>query len=259
MIQAQLHGKAPSELTWSEDILTSNIFGLLKYLSTPETTVDILRCSFNLDNRSLVIPDDTERIIYFFWPRLLNSEPDLVLLLDSSHGTHVIGIEAKYLSGKSSSEDLNVEEDDRNNRQRDQLAREIEDLFEPENYQLLGISKERILSINMIYLTLESYMPREELQDTINSLRNQENQVDGKEVLFWLSWKSIHGVLRERIMQGSDGYIKDDLLKYLTRKDLISYSGYSVRSVLPVSWNYSREKQLPVHHVIKINWQYRSI
>jgi hypothetical protein len=41
MLQAQLHGKAPSELTWSEDMLTSNIFGLLKYLSTPGSPKEI--------------------------------------------------------------------------------------------------------------------------------------------------------------------------------------------------------------------------
>jgi hypothetical protein len=93
--------------------------------------------------------------------------PDLVLLLESIQGTHVVGVEAKYLSGKSSTEDLAVEEHERANGQRDQLAREFGDLCDSGNYPLLGIAEDRVLSVSMIYLTMETYMPRDELKTTI--------------------------------------------------------------------------------------------
>jgi len=259
MIQAQLHGKAPSGLTWSEDMLTSSIFGMLKYLSSPETTINILQNSVNLENDPLKLPDEIAKISYIFWPRLQRSEPDLVLVLHCPDGEHLVGIEAKYLSTKSSVEDHSVEQSERtHSSQRDQLAREIEDLHDVRNYAELGIRHERILSIRMIYLTLESYMPRDDLQDTLDSIRLNEAGSFSPERLYWLSWKSMYSAIKTIPRSGADQLIAEDLLKYLKRKDLITFPGFTLTSVNNLGWVYANSKKRPINPVAPISWNYRS-
>ena len=55
-------------------------------------------------------------------PGCILCESDLIIRLDDKTGRHLIFVEAKYLSGKSSEEDLSIEEP------YDQLAREWDNL-----------------------------------------------------------------------------------------------------------------------------------
>ncbi|WP_141335925.1 hypothetical protein [Paenibacillus sp. tmac-D7] len=259
MLQAQLYGKTSSELTWSEDILTSNIFGMLKYLSSPAVIVNVLRNAISLDNRALFIPNDIQGTSYHFWPKLRNSEPDLVLVLHSSQGDHLVGMEAKYLSKKSSTEDYTIDETERTNGQRDQLAREIEDLYVVANYSKIGLKQDRILSISMLYVTLESYIPRNELAETIRSIQVHGKCSFTKEQLYWLSWKSIYSSLTDVPLSATDGLIIDDLKSYLARKDMKTFNGFNVSHVSKLAWAFKKNVRYHASPVESLSWGYRRI
>ena len=90
MLQAELHGKLPSEASKSEDVLTSNVFGVMK------------NCDYNfflkpwLESIGLKIPtEDIEKAKFSFWPSFVDgTEPDVVIDMPN----YFIVIEAKYLS-----------------------------------------------------------------------------------------------------------------------------------------------------------------
>mgnify|MGYP001228060682 CR=1 FL=1 len=116
MLTAELKGKVPSKLANSEDLLMSSVFGSLKYLSSPSYLQAILQSSFNTNGANLKFNTAFTECNFEFWPRLINSEPDLLLhLKDAEEEEYIICIEAKYLSGKSSEEDTTVEIDERQN------------------------------------------------------------------------------------------------------------------------------------------------
>ncbi|GIQ69555.1 hypothetical protein DUZ99_18680 [Xylanibacillus composti] len=257
MIQAQLYGKAASELTWSEDVLTSNIFGLLKYLSTPEVLLTILQGAYNLDYEPLVFETHIERISYTFWPRLQNSEPDLVLILHAKSGVHIIGVEAKYLSGKSSEEDLLASIQDRDNKQRDQLAREIEDLHDSANYPMIGVEESSILSIRLIYLTMESYIPHDELQASLESLKAHSACQFPSKHLYWLSWKTFYDNLKCTNPSATDSMILTDLRSYLNKKSIRTFSGFSMKPVGILNWCYTKNRKRPLQIVPSLTWKYK--
>ncbi len=257
MIQAQLYGKAASELTWSEDVLTSNIFGLLKYVSTPEVILSILQGSYNLDGESLQFERDVERISYRFWPRLNRSEPDLVILVHTSNGDHIIGVEAKYISGKSNVEDLTKDSD---SKQRDQLAREIEDLYDTTNYPIIGVDEASVLSIRLIYLTLESYMPVEELHASLESVQlHALCPAFAPQDLYWLSWKSMYDNLRCESPSATDTLILHDLRSYLDRKNMRSFAGYTINPVNYLTWHYAKQVSKSLTAVAPITWNYKEL
>lgn len=131
MLHAQLHGKLSREQENLEDILTSNVFGTLSYLSAGdgimrllarcegEVTAELRRC---LEELSL---SDTQAE-FVFWPWLeaagcKRCQPDvLIRLTGMGHIRVLVLIEAKYRSGKSS---FAANLDDTASRPNDQLAR----------------------------------------------------------------------------------------------------------------------------------------
>ncbi|MDL4842461.1 hypothetical protein [Aquibacillus rhizosphaerae] len=100
--------------------------GTFEYLSSPNYIRDVLSKSSNISGRLLNLTHSMSEASFYFWPNLENSEPDVVIhFKDERQNEYLICIEAKYLSDKSSYEDEEVDLQDRSNRERDQLAREI--------------------------------------------------------------------------------------------------------------------------------------
>jgi len=109
MIDALLQGKLTSRQENMEDILTSNVFGMLQYVPperglfpflalarTPETHEKHCCPLKNLLGESYAVE-------YRFWPTWQDRQPDVELRIKSSDvDLYLIGIEAKYRSGKSS-------------------------------------------------------------------------------------------------------------------------------------------------------------
>ncbi|SDT10364.1 hypothetical protein SAMN05444162_3093 [Paenibacillaceae bacterium GAS479] len=243
MIQAQLHGKAPSELTWSEDILTSSVFGLLKYLSTPNITARFLSGAVSKEFTPLLLYEeigDIEDIEYYFWPRLKRCEPDLAIVLHGKGGTHLVGVEAKYFSGKSNTEIQS--EDDMSFKEpyvMDQLAKQLEDFYCAVAEGKFDKSRP-IQSVSLVYLTLQTFLPIQEIQDSLDSLERNGILEAGLRRLYWLSWKSLYAQLDcpEGGPTKADQLIIQDLRALLARKDLHGFLGYNIIEVSQLDWTF---------------------
>ncbi len=131
MTVAEIHGKISETGTnlseRMEDLLTSDIFGCMRYLPDQDALIPFLQTAYSLHGNILTIPGDVRRVHWSFWPWLkvvgrIPCEPDVVLGLETEENdVHLILVEAKYYSGLSSEEDERAEPND-------QLARELDNL-----------------------------------------------------------------------------------------------------------------------------------
>ncbi|MGD0783714.1 MAG: hypothetical protein ABSA30_12725, partial [Candidatus Aminicenantales bacterium] len=186
MIQALLHHKLTDKQENMEDILTSNVFGLLKYARPECGLFRFLARAQTLDGHfplaDLVARGDTQpaRVEYEFWPGWMTEncepcQPDVVVNICSASRL-VVCIEAKYWSGKSSlaAEDKDDDEDEgdlgddagadfdeggNGRRPSDQLAKEWSHLVA----RATKLDARPVL----IYLTADLSCPRDELRDSI--------------------------------------------------------------------------------------------
>ena len=96
MLQAELNGKLPSEATRSEDVLTSNVFGIM---NNCDRSLFLMPW---LESIGLIIdPLYVEQAEFSFWQRFEDgTEPDVVIDMPG----HFIVIEAKYLSNLGNDE-----------------------------------------------------------------------------------------------------------------------------------------------------------
>jgi hypothetical protein len=110
MIIAELSGKVsencPAPERW-EDVLTSNVFQLMRYLKPEFGIVPFLNQTLENNNiPSQLDPDRAWKAEYYFWPLGMKKgrEPDLVIYLKSENVNYLFTIEAKYHSGTSDTE-----------------------------------------------------------------------------------------------------------------------------------------------------------
>lgn len=130
MLMALLRGKLSLDQENMEDILTSNVFGVLKYLPPGVALVPFLgKAATPEPEKEYPLANLSSDVVvkYEFWPWLAEpgralSEPDVLIRIDDPDGKRIVVlIEAKYLSGKSS-------EEDGTEHPNDQLAREWDNL-----------------------------------------------------------------------------------------------------------------------------------
>ena len=162
MLQAMIHGKLTREGEGLEDLLTSNIFGLMKYLPSEAALLPFLSLAKDpLRDHSLAswLKGTLKVESFRFWPTLAHPkcfgcEPDVDIVFLHDDGTKAwILIEAKYRSGKSSEA---IEDTERPN---DQLAREFDNLR--------SISEQRGITRHaLVYLTTDYTCPQKELQES---------------------------------------------------------------------------------------------
>lgn len=90
MYQAEIHGKLPRTLAYSEDILTSNVFSFFKYANRKLFLYRYLNgLGINVSE------SQAESAVFDFWPTFDDyTEPDLVLMV----GDYYVLVEAKYTS-----------------------------------------------------------------------------------------------------------------------------------------------------------------
>ena len=125
MIPALLRGKLSREQENMEDVLTSSVFGQLQHIPASLGLARWLNLAVTVvgppESR---VPSTIVAAEYTFWPWLSTpgspgAEPDVVIQArDECERQHLIVVEAKYRSGKSSEEDPEVEHP------ADQLARQ---------------------------------------------------------------------------------------------------------------------------------------
>ena len=101
-----------------ENLLTSDIFGCMRYLPAQYALIPFLQTARSLHGNTLTIPGEVLGVHWSFWPWLklagrIPCEPDVVLGLETEENhVHLILVEAKYYSGLSSEEDERAEPND---------------------------------------------------------------------------------------------------------------------------------------------------
>ena len=202
-----------------EDILTSNVFGLLRYIQPKEGILKYLSCAEDNDgNRPLKylsslseIPQ--ESIKYEFWPwweesGCIGCEPDLVLSIKIPDKKDLLLlVEAKYLSGKSS------EADEDYDTPTDQLAREWD------NLRLRARAGKSDKTPILVYLTAHYAFPKKDIDNAVGEFIEKRPSL-AEPIIYWLSWRHLH-----EVCDNSSTLVHDDLRDLLNRLNLQFYNG----------------------------------
>jgi hypothetical protein len=241
--------------TVDEDQLTSDIFGLLKYLPPATILWSLLRTARSFEKphsstllyeMSIELPDSAQ---YFFWPTSKAGEPDLVVLISGSRGERAaLVVEIKYTAGKHdrpapvtageiASE--TVAPIEHPHRDRDQLARYFIALFESQIHLREGTvvspalrakvsdrtsHDQRLLdSVEpskrfLIYLTDDDVVPDEDISNTREALEQGPTKIEWAGRLFWLSWRSFYEAIESTLDESvTSSPMHPDLLRDLLR------------------------------------------
>lgn len=216
MLYAELHAKVGEEALEAEraeDVLTSTVFGTLFTAAEAgagwESLTAWLRCARSLQGQTAPVPRVVTELEYWFWPRLREAEPDVVMQI----GELLIVVEAKYFANKSSSGVAGHE--------RDQLAREWRSCGEEAAVggtgARAGVSlaiatcRERVL----IYLVrrIRWRQAREELAASLAVVPDAR--------LYLLAWEDLDPVLETVPARWSK-----ELQAYLQRRRLSAFRGF---------------------------------
>lgn len=216
MLEAEIKGKIP-EIQAMEDILTSTVFGLLKYIVDKGVLLKILENAKTLSNKSFQDSINVNLIDYtteiLFWQRIPGyGEPDLIIRFKNNKKPELIlCIEVKYYSSKSG------EGDD------DQLRRYFEGLD-------FTSSIKNSIFLGVIYLT--KYPSKDELESSLFYMK-KHNIADSENKLFQLRWYEVTKAIEEydiKSLDERDRKILFDLLKYLHHKNLVEFTHFTFLS-----------------------------
>lgn len=236
---ALLRGKLSRDQENMEDVLTSNVFGVLKYIPLEAALIPFLSKARTPGGEfPLASLSSYAEATFEFWPWLEEPnctpcEPDLLIRINYPHGEKILVlIEAKYRSGKSSEEEPNTSCAQSELPPKDQLSREwknLKSLAEKESAQPV-----------LIYLTADIGCPTEEIEASQQALENRK-QVRG--TICWLSWRHLPAII-----VNSEHEMLRDLAAVLHRLSLIFLGGFSkFVSPGPIRWTFVSRK-------IKFNW-----
>jgi len=212
-----MKGKIP-QVQGMEDVLTSNVFGLLKYITSNEVLLEILRHAKTLTAKSFLdcvgFDLKTWTPEFLFWEQVGHyGEPDLIIKFTKGiEPALILGVEVKYYSSKGG------EGDD------DQLRRYFDGMLE-----YASISKSTFLGL--IYLT--KYPSRREISESLSYI-TEKGATYAEDKVFQLKWFEITAGIEcqdlRKSLAARDRMILDDLSAYLRHKNLISFSEFSFRS-----------------------------
>ncbi len=228
MIQAVIEGKSLG-YEYTEDILTSTVFGTIKYLKPDAVLIPFIESAFLYDkNRTTLWKKLNSEgielrcyrdIEYVFWAWNQHyGEPDLILIFRNHiHGEDdfLLVVEAKFKSGKSG---IN---------ENDQLVRYFDAInINIENFTETAISSFKGIKGYIVYLTeSEAYLDISATNQIIQSKYN-----DIRENVFHLRWHQLYKVF-EKMYSFYTTYEKaivDDLMLYMEKVGLRDFSGISL-------------------------------
>jgi len=239
VIHALLNGKLSRDYEHLEDVLTSNVFGLLRYLNPSRGLLQFLSYATSLDSRYPVrhlaeLPD--AKVSLEFWPRwnepdCRSCEPDVVIRIDSIDEPLLICVEAKYRSGKSSLAEEGEES------ATDQLAKEWA------NLSLIARREGR--KPLLIFLTTDISIPVKDLEDSTRNVLAHDPL--GKPEMLWLSWMRVEDATTPaRNTEGVERRVADDLMALLERLGLQmpKFEGVAIpQSTVPLAWSFAHESR----------------
>jgi hypothetical protein len=238
MLMALLRGKLSREQENMEDILTSNVFGVFRYVSPTESVLPFLAEAEDGDGKHPLASLGDALVAHEFWPQWKDAfgsvcEPDVVLRIDADDRRLIVLVEAKYLSGKSSWAD------DDPQRLTDQLAREYE--------TLVRIAADEKREPALVYATTHAGYPADDIGASAREY--QEKYPDQRPAIFWLSWCKIPDVF------GSSRHTALlDLVAMADRMGLTFFKGWpDLAYVSDLEWQFKPSAALvPVTH---FDWQ----
>jgi len=207
-----------------EDLLTSDIFGPLRYLPFQEGLLNILlqAKNYNNDDRISLDKGDKNPIPKIrFWPKLARSEPDVLI----EFGTYLFMVEVKYLSGKSGHFIENwTEQGNFESASYDQLGREFLDLLDfPGKFQrrsLIYLTSHRTLRVNDIKAGYEA----------IITTHPKNCGIWYQDNTYWLSWFTVHESISNLLDKQQDYYqrlILTDIKSLLHKKGFRFFEGFA--------------------------------
>jgi hypothetical protein len=117
MLRAEIHGKIADDAhdvsERKEDILTSNVFGSFRYLPAGLALIPWLGHAEACDAAHPLVAADVTDAEVFFWPKVGDREPDVLVLLKAPGGmVDLVVVECKYHSGKSQAAGADDGDDD---------------------------------------------------------------------------------------------------------------------------------------------------
>lgn len=264
MVHADLHNKLHAGSTSrSEDVLTSTVLGLLRYLPGALYAFLLRARAVTLNGGTLVVSEPggflggllspSMPMQLIFWPRLgKHGEMDALAIAELEGGApvHFIGIEAKYLSEKS-----DAQRDAAEGMARDQLAAYWRGLSAHQFTRPRGLPRPRKLpGYSLVYLTAQLSPPTEELEESLWALA-EKHDTDAPR-LGWLSWREAWAVAHEwrQSAKQPEQLIGSDLCALLESKALIPFQGLAELNVRPPpssagfwaeAWNFPCPPILP--------------
>ena len=252
LIQAVLRGKSLG-YEWKEDVLTSTIFGLLKYIRPDMLLIPFIESAFLYDEKRTKLWEELfsegielrcyREIEYFFWAwNQYYGEPDLILIFRNHiHGLDdlLLVVEAKFKSGKSGTNE------------KDQLVRYFEAINNDiDNFTESSVSNFKGRKGLIIYLTEAQAHLDIAASNKIIQTRYQEVE----ERVFHLRWHQLSKTT-EKMYPFYTVYEKamaDDLIMYMDKLGLRHFFGISLpdNSLIstlslkhPIFYNYKNKKQ----------------
>ena len=228
MTIAEIHGKISEAGTnlseRMEDLLTSDIFGCMRYLPAEKALLPFLHTANSFHGNAFSIPDKIVKVHYTFWPWLKSlgctpCEPDVVLGLETEgRRVHLVLVEAKYYSGLSSEEDERPEPND-------QLARELDNLDTVSCVTLGWKPRVDITSRTLLFVTQHMGIPGDLLAQSLAEYRRKR---DKEGDMFWTSWRFLPSILEHSLEKESipeNIAVLEDMLRLLLRKELTTFRG----------------------------------
>jgi hypothetical protein len=225
MLQAQLRGKLTRKEEDLEDLLTSNVFGSIKYVPSEDALLPLLATSIDIDgNAPFVALQPVSSTEYHFWPWVQEQgcegcEPDVLARIRCLTGKNIIVfIEAKYLSDKSS-------EATEGDLPTDQLAREWDNLT-------CLADRENAMPL-LLYVTADMGFPRKSVEESRQEyMRKRKKDMS----VFWISWRKL-----PKLFSYARHQILNDLVEVLRRQGLIFFEGILKPELFNVEWSFKAE------------------
>ncbi len=228
-----------------EDLLVSNVFGCMKYVTPQDGLVKILSSSEDMSGKALSVPfGSIVEVNYKFWPWVHEEgcngcEPDVLIDINLEKSKVLLFVEAKYFSDKSS-------EADEGTVPQDQLAREYDNLRRK-------AEQESALPI-FLYVTDDICYPKESIAESdieYAKKRNEHLQV------FWVSWRTITRLFPE----AKKDSILYDLTQMLIKQGLFFFEGAPKLKSVRIFWSFDVMKEWSWGLVKNeaISWKYERV
>lgn len=222
MLQAQLKGKLTRGEEDLEDLLTSNVFGSIKYIQPEEALLPLLASSRDGDgNVPIHVTQPISSVEYRFWqwiqePGCQGCEPDVLIIIQLTGKQKIIVlVEAKYFSDKSS-------ESTEQGTPTDQLAREWDNLT--------WLAKREEATPILLYVTADLGYPKKSIEDSLQEyVQKRQREMS----VFWISWRKL-----PTLFSNTDKEILKDLVKVLRKQGLTFFEGITKPDPIDVEWSF---------------------